>query len=130
MIANWYDTYWAERIEVSLSREFVAQLRRNLPGWRICESTCAGLSPAASMRVSLDSVDYARAGKRLVASARIAVNPGATVQQGVERGFRYDFSSDLAGDDARVQAAAYAVLLERVAADAAALVPRPVLSTR
>ena len=120
-LTEWPDTFWAERIEVGMSREFASALRARLPGWRLCESQCAEWSPVASLRVVIDRMDYSRAQRRLKASVRVAV-----VRRGVDartaNSQRFDYELKAGTDTPQAQAQAYADLLDRLATDAAAVV--------
>lgn len=60
-LAEWPNTYWAERIEVGVSREFTAAMRQALPGWTVCEGTCADRTAGYSLQVELQPFDYRRA---------------------------------------------------------------------
>lgn len=120
-LAEWPDTFWAERIEVGLSREFTSALRERLPGWRICETQCSEWAPVAGLRVVIDRMDYSRAQRQLKASARLMVAamgsaPRATNSQ------RLDYELKSGADTPQAQAQAYAELLDRLATDAAAAV--------
>lgn len=118
-LAEWPDTFWAERIEVGMSREFASALRARLPGWRLCESQCAEWSPVAGLRVVIDRMDYSRAQGRLLASARIAVvRRGADARTANSQ--RFDYELKAGADTPQAQAQAYADLLDRLATDAAA----------
>ena len=120
-LAEWPDTFWAERIEVGMSREFASALRARLPGWRLCESQCAQWSPVAGLRVVIDRMDYSRAQRRLLASARIAVvRRGADARHANSQ--RFDYELKAGADTPQAQAQAYADLLDRLATDAAAAV--------
>ncbi len=123
-LAEWPDTYWAERIEVSLSREFVAALRDRLPIWRVCEANCGEMSPALGLRVVLNRMDYTRGDRSLKANVRIVLTSTdrlPRVLHDEERSYEISASAD----DAQSQARAYADLLSRVAADASGLVVVP-----
>ena len=123
-LAEWPDTYWAERIEVSLSRELVAALRQQLPGWSICEANCAEASPAAAMRVVLNRMDYTRGDRTLRANVRIVVTTADLIPRGLhDRELSYEIAGG--ADSAQAQARAYADLLARVAVDASSLVGAP-----
>lgn len=120
-LAEWPNTFWAERIEVGLSREFAAALRDRLPQWRICEAHCAERGPAAALRVTITRMDYLRGERRLSASARIALErPQQRAGQLVDQERRYDVAAR--GDGPQAQAQAYAELLMQLANDAAASV--------
>ncbi|QIM54222.1 PqiC family protein [Hydrogenophaga crocea] len=119
-LAEWPDTFWAERIEVGMAREFAAALRARLPGWRVCESNCAEWGPVATLRVSIERLDAVRPEQRLRASARIAVT--RTAPRGLsEHAVAHELP--LEADTPQAQARAYAALLARLAADAAAVMP-------
>ncbi len=120
-LAEWPNTYWAERIEIGVSREFVAALRQQLPGWSLCAADCGDLSPALSLQVDLLPLDYLRASRTLQAHARITVSTAAAaprVLQVLER----SYTLTGADDSAQAQALAMAELLRQVAAAAAPLV--------
>lgn len=120
-LAEWPDTFWAERIEVGMSREFASALRARLPGWRLCESQCAQWSPVAGLRVVIDRMDYSRAQRRLLATARVAVVSHETDARSVNSQ-RLDYELKAEADTPQAQAQAYADLLDRLATDAAAAV--------
>lgn len=116
-LAEWPNTYWAERIEIGVSREFVAALRRQLPGWSLCESGCGDQPVALSLQVELVTLDYLRSAKTLQARARIVVgegNAGARPLQTSERAYDIPGSADTA----QAEAEAIAELIRRVAQDA------------
>ena len=120
-LGEWPDTFWAERIEIGVAREFTAALRERLPGWRLCEASCSEQSPAASLQVVLTRMDYLRSERRLKATVRITVESKARAQAPLRGG---EFSFDVAGDadTPQSQARASTELLRRVAAEAATLV--------
>jgi uncharacterized lipoprotein YmbA len=120
-LAEWPDTFWAERIEVGMSREFASALRARLPGWRLCESQCAEWSPVAGLRVVIDRMDYSRVQRQLKASARVAVVRHDTDARSVNSQ-RLDYEVKAEADTPQAQAQAYADLLDRLATDAAAAV--------
>ena len=60
-LAEWPNTYWAERIEIGVSREFVAALRQQLPGWALCDTNCGDQIPTLTLQVELVPMDYLRA---------------------------------------------------------------------
>ncbi len=127
-LAEWPDTYWAERIEVSLSREFVAAMRDRLPNWRVCDANCSELSPALNLRVVLNRMDYTRSEKLLRANVRIILSTPdrlPRVLQDQER--NYEIATG--ADNAQAQAKSYADLLSRVAADASGLIALPIAAS-
>ncbi len=125
-LAEWPHTFWAERIEVGMSREFTSALRARLPGWRLCESQCSEWGPVASLRVVVDRLDYSRPDKRLRASARVLATATATAKAtgAAPRAsglLRRDYELAAGADTPQAQAQAYAELLDRLAADAVAV---------
>jgi uncharacterized lipoprotein YmbA len=124
-LAEWPDTYWAERIEVSLSREFVAAMRDRLPNWRVCDANCGELSPALNLRVVLNRMDYTRSEKLLRANVRIILSTSDRLPRTLQdRERSYEIATG--ADNAQAQARSYSGLLSRVAADAAGLVALPI----
>ena len=120
-LAEWPNTYWAERIEIGVSREFVSALRQQLPGWAFCDTNCGDQVPALSLQVDLVPMDYLRAAQKLQARARITVSSGAAVPQ-VLQTQELPYELPAASDSAQAQAQAIAELIRQVAPAAAALV--------
>jgi uncharacterized lipoprotein YmbA len=75
-LAEWPNTYWAERIEIGVSREFVSALRQQLPGWALCEATCGDQVPTLALQVELLPMDFVRSAQRLQARSRITLSSG------------------------------------------------------
>ena len=118
-LAEWPNTFWAERIEVGMSRDFAAALRERLPAWRICELNCHERGAVATLRVVFSRVDYLRQERVLRASARLVVlGTGARPSELQDQERRYEIPAR--GDGPQAQAEAYAGLLSQVARDAAA----------
>lgn len=120
-VGEWPGTYWAERIEVSFTREFTKSLQTRLPTWRLCEGSCTELSPVVSLVVVVSQMDYVRGEKKLYGAAKISINRQSSSQNallGEER--RYEIIAT--GDSAQAQAQAISELLRQIAADAAALI--------
>lgn len=118
-LAEWPNTFWAERIEIGMSREFAAALRERLPGWRICETNCHERGAVATLRVVFSRVDYLRSEGLLRASARLViVGAGARPAESLDQERRYELA--VRGDGPQAQAQAYAALLALLAKDAAA----------
>lgn len=117
-VAEWPDTYWAERVEIGMAREFSAALRESLPAWRICEANCNDQAPAASLHVSVVRLDYLRPARLLHAQVRVVLRgrPGAPNALSVDER-SYDIAST--ADTAQAQAAAFTEVLKRVASMAA-----------
>jgi uncharacterized lipoprotein YmbA len=120
-LAEWPNTYWAERIEIGASREFTAALRQQLPGWRLCEANCSEQSASLSARVELTRMDFIAGEQRLVGSARLAVwsaDRTPRLLRSEERA--YTLPADARTPQAHAQA--ITELLRRVAVDTAGLV--------
>ena len=120
-LAEWPNTYWAERIEIGVSREFVTALRQQLPGWALCDTNCGEQSPALSLQVDLLPLDYLRSTQKLQARARITVSgAGAAPKTLQTQELAYELPAS--ADTPQAQAQAMAALLQQVAASAAPLV--------
>lgn len=120
-LAEWPNTFWGERIEIGISRQFVAALRQRLPDWALCDTGCGDHVPALTLQVDIVPMDYVRNARQLEARARITVSGGgadAPVLQARE------LSYGIAGgsDTAQAQAEAIGELIEQLAAAAAPLV--------
>lgn len=119
-LAEWPDTYWAERVEIAVSREFGAALQQALPGWRVCDAPCTEQTPAAAAQATLTRLDFMRGEQRLLATARLAV----WSTERVPRLLRSDdraYVQPAAAATPQAQAEAVTLLLRRVAADLAAM---------
>lgn len=120
-LAEWPNTYWAERIEIGVSREFVAALRQQLPGWGICDTSCTDQQAALNLQVDLAPMDFLRGAKKLQGRARISVSGnGVPLKVLASREIGYDIPAS--GDSAQSQAETIAALIQQVAADTAPLV--------
>jgi uncharacterized lipoprotein YmbA len=117
-LAEWPDTYWAERIEIGVTREFTSALRQQLPGWDLCQTSCGDQEAGLTLQVDLVPMDYLRGARSLQGRAHVTVS--APTRMLVTREFAYDIPST--ADSAQAQAQAISTLLQRVAADAAPLV--------
>ena len=120
-LAEWPNTYWAERIEIGVSREFVSALRQQLPGWSLCETNCGDEVPALSLQVDLAPMDYLRSARKLQARARITLSDGgvpakvlATKEMGIEVAS--------GADTAQAHAQAITSLIQQAAAAVAPMV--------
>jgi uncharacterized lipoprotein YmbA len=118
-LAEWPNTYWAERIEIGVSREFVSALREQLPGWAICETHCGDQAPALTLQVDLVPMDFVRSAQQLRAHARLTLGDGTTRVLRVEQ---RSYALPAAGDTAQAQAQAIATLIRKVAAEAAPMI--------
>ena len=117
-LAEWPNTYWAERIEIGVTREFVASLRQQLPGWPLCDANCADQHATLSLQVDLAPMDYLRGSQRLQGHARVTVS-GVGVPAVVHATREADYDIPATGDSPQAQAQAISALLQKVAADAA-----------
>jgi len=117
-LAEWPDTYWAERIEIGVSREFTAALRERLRDWRLCETNCAEQSPAFTLQVRMNRMDYVRSERRLRANVHLAL---WTTERSPRLARSEEHVYDIPGDSdtAQSQARALTELLRAVAADVA-----------
>jgi uncharacterized lipoprotein YmbA len=78
VLAEWPNTFWAERVEIAVSREFVSALRQQLPDWAVCDMGCVDTLPALSLQLDLVPMDYLRSTRHLQASARVVLSTGTT----------------------------------------------------
>ncbi len=120
-LAEWPNTYWAERIEIGMSREFAAALRRQLPGWTLCNGQCGDLTPQLSLQIDFAPLDFVRATQKLQARARMTVSDGGAPPK-VLRTAEAGFDIAAGGDTAQAQAQAMAELVRQAALVAAPLV--------
>jgi uncharacterized lipoprotein YmbA len=120
-LAEWPNTYWAERIEIGMSREFVTALRQQLPGWTLCDGQCGDQTPAFSLQIDFAPLDFVRATQKLQARARMSVTDGGAPPK-VLRTAEAGFDIAAGADTAQAQAQAMAELVRQAAAVAAPLV--------
>jgi uncharacterized lipoprotein YmbA len=119
-LAEWPNTYWAERVEIGVSREFVAALRAQLPGWSLCDTSCGDSVAALSLQVELVPMDYSRPSQTLQARARIVVSSGANGPALLTQELPFSLSGG--ADSAQNQARLMAELIRQVAEAAAPMV--------
>ncbi len=120
-LAEWPNTYWAERIEIGVSREFVSALRAQLPGWAFCETNCGDQSPALNMQLELVPMDYLRAAQKLQGRARITLSgAGAAAPMLQTQELPIDIAAS--ADTAQAHAQAIAEMIRQAAAAAAPMV--------
>ncbi|MDZ5458207.1 PqiC family protein [Azohydromonas lata] len=122
-VDDWPGTFWAERIEVGMTRELASELRARLPLWTLCNATCntngdggteAAQPRAHSLRLEFSPLDYRRDRHELVAVVRGSLEaPDGTPLQRLER--RYVLSAG--ADTPQAHAQVLGELLRRVAAD-------------
>jgi uncharacterized lipoprotein YmbA len=120
-LAEWPNTYWAERIEIGVSREFMSALRQQLPGWELCESTCGDREPSLALQVDMVPMDFLRSAQQLQARARITVSSAGAAPRTLQA-TELTYALPAAADTAQAQAGAVTELLRRVAAATAPLV--------
>ena len=121
LLAEWPNTFWAERIEIGVSREFVSALRQQLPGWALCDTSCGDPVPALSLQVDLVPMDYVRSAGRLQARARIVLSSGNVPPRELKtQELSYDLPAG--GDTAQAHARAISALIQQVAQAVAPLV--------
>ena len=120
-LAEWPNTYWAERIEIGVSREFMSALRAQLPGWSMCDTSCGDQVPALTLQVDLVPMDYLRSAQKLQARVRITLS-GAGVSPTVIQTQELAYDLPATADTAQAQAQTIATLLQQVAAATAPLI--------
>ena len=120
-LAEWPNTFWAERIEIGVSREFVAALRQQLPGWALCDTNCGDAVPALSLQVDLVPMDYLRSTRRLQARARIVLSSGGVPAREL-KALELAYDLPAGGDTAQAHAEAISELIRQAAQAVAPLV--------
>ena len=120
-LAEWPNTYWAERIEIGVSREFVSALRQQLPGWTLCDTVCADQPTALALQVDLVPMDYLRSAQKLQARARISVSDTGPTSRTLHTE-ELPFEVAASADTAQAQAQAMSALIRQVALAAAPIV--------
>jgi uncharacterized lipoprotein YmbA len=125
-LAEWPDTYWAERIEIGMAREFVSGLRRRLPGWTVCDASCGDTPPDLTLKVDLSRLDVVRREQRLSASAQAQLSaPGPVSSQSTAiAAWAGSYVVPMPDDTAQGQARAMSDLLGALADESAAAVAR------
>ena len=113
-LAEWPNTYWAERIEIGVSREFLSALRQQLPGWTLCDTSCGEQASALTLQVDLVPLDYVRNTRTLQARARVNLN-GAEASSKPLRTEELAYELSGGSDTAQAQAQAMAELIRQVA---------------
>ena len=120
-LAEWPNTYWAERIEIGVSREFVSALRPWLPGWSLCDTNCGDQIPAFTLQVDIVPMDYVRSVQTLQARARITLSDASAAPK-VLRTEELTYEIAATADTAQGHAQALADLIRHGAAAAAPIV--------
>ncbi len=121
ILAEWPNTFWAERIEIGVSREFVSALRQQLPGWALCDTNCGDAVPALSLQVDLVPMDFVRSTGRLQARARIVLSSGSVPARELKT-LEANYELPAGGDTAQAHAQTISALIRQVAQVAAPLV--------
>ncbi|MEO5698748.1 MAG: ABC-type transport auxiliary lipoprotein family protein [Burkholderiaceae bacterium] len=120
-LAEWPNTYWAERVEIGVSREFVSAVRQQLPGWAVCDANCGDQRPALALQVELVPLDYLRGERMLQARARLTLSTGGAPPE-VLRTEELTYRVPGDADTAQGQAQAMAKLIGQVAGAAATMI--------
>jgi uncharacterized lipoprotein YmbA len=120
-LAEWPNTFWAERIEIGVSREFVSALRSQLPGWSLCENNCGDRVPTLALQVEMVPMDYLRSAQKLQARARVVVSSGGGNPR-VLQAQEWSYEVPASADTAQAHAQAVAELIRQVAAATATAV--------
>lgn len=133
LLDEWPDTLWAERLEVAASRRLADALRRELPGWSICEGVCPGAALGPAVLVEFSALDYLRPQGRLEAQVRwraVAAGPESGLVPALLRAARRPgntgpsvFAAPSPGPGANVPAAAAPADAPSAASTADAPVP-------
>lgn len=127
-VMPWPDTYWAERVEVGLSRNFALEMERAAGRWQVCSSGCelGATTPAWRLKVVLPSMDYRRDARKLEATAHWTLIPlptatrtGAQIVQGQ---LQLDVQAE--GDTPQAQAQAMGALTRELATRIANELPK------
>lgn len=113
-LAEWPNTFWAERIEIGVSREFVSALRQQLPGWALCDTNCGDAVPSLSVQVDLVPMDFVRSAGRLQARARIVLSAGTLPARELKT-LESSYELPAGGDTAQAHAQAISNLIRQVA---------------
>ena len=120
-LAEWPNTYWAERIEIGVSREFVSALRQQLPGWSMCDTNCGDQVPALVLQVDLLPMDYLRSTQTLQAQVRITLGSAGVPPKVLDtKALKVDIAAT--ADTAQGHAQAIATLIGKVAAETAPMI--------
>lgn len=70
----WPSTVWAERLEISLTRDLAAALRTRLPGWQVCDDHCPA-PPSHRLTVDLTVLEHQRSRAELQSQAHWSWQP-------------------------------------------------------
>jgi uncharacterized lipoprotein YmbA len=126
-LADWPNTYWAERIEVAVTRALAEALRARLPGWIVCDGACADATQGdALLLVDYQTLDFARpstgaATPRLQAVAAVSGSVGGNTRWRSEHRTTIEAAADTPRAHATAIGQAVQALAQQLAADAQAL---------
>lgn len=127
-VEAWPDTYWAERVEIGVSRHMAIEMGRAAQDWLVCDGACEPPAGATwRLKVILPQLEYRRAERRLDASANWTLLPlPAALHLGhaVVRG-QQSFSVKADADSPHAQAEALTALTRQIAAAIAGQLPSP-----
>ena len=123
-LAEWPNTFWAERIEIGVSREFVSALRSQLPGWTLCENNCGDRAPTLALQVDMVPMDYVRSTQKLQARARVVLSSAGSNPRMLQTQ-EWSYELPASADTAQAHAQAVADLIRQVAVATAAVVRTP-----
>jgi uncharacterized lipoprotein YmbA len=111
-LGEWPEAVWAERLEVGASRELAVALRARLPGWTVCDGSCAdGGAGDVVLRVAFAPFDVQRATRRLQAVMDAQASAGPATRWRV----RQPLDVALGADTPQAHAQAIADVLGRAA---------------
>ena len=125
-VSTWPDTYWAERVEIGVSRHLTIEMGQAANGWLVCDSACEPPPSAAwRLKVVMPTLDYHRDEQRLVGTATWTLLPlpgTARLGHAVMRGQQsLDIKAD--ADTPQAQAQAMSRLVHELASHIAAQLP-------
>lgn len=114
ILGEWPAMRWAERLEVSLTRQLVSELNRLQAPGSACDTACVGTPATHSLQVDYLALDHLRSRQQIQARLRwtLAPLPG---QKGTARQAELSLSEPVQGEGPAAQAAAMARLNARVA---------------
>lgn len=120
-LAAWPNTFWAERFEVGVTRELTNALRRELPGWTLCDGSCATGSPDLSLQLDLAPLDFVRGTRQLQAHAGVTLASTGGAARTLST-LALPLQIDAAADTPQAHAQALSELLQALAQRIAAAV--------
>jgi uncharacterized lipoprotein YmbA len=112
-LQEWPQVSWAERLEVGVTRELAAALRRALPDWTICEGSCPDGQAQLSLQLDLRPLDLVRAEAALHASARWSLSQTSAAALSVPE--QFDARIPVKADSPQGHAEAISAFLQALA---------------